>query len=85
MNTTVMAINPATVKAHQNYTAKRGYGFPILSDPGSETVADYKCLKATGKGVLRTVYAIDPRGTVIFAERGNADLDDVKNRIESMT
>ena len=78
----VLAINPASVKSHQNYCSKKGFNFPILSDPGGSTVAAYKCQGAIGKGVKRTVYALAPDGTVIFAERGQADLSQVMEAIK---
>ena len=34
---------------------------------------------------MRTVYAIDPNGKVIFAERGQAALADIMNIIEAET
>lgn len=83
LNANVLAINPASVTSHENYCNKKGFNFPILSDPDSKTVAAFKCLKDTGKGVQRTVYAADPEGKVIFAERGQADyktiMDVIKN------
>lgn len=80
----VLAINPASVKAHQSYSAKMGYSFPILSDPGGRIVAAYKCQPETGKGVIRTVYGLDRTGTIIFAERGQADLNEVLAAIRSL-
>lgn len=82
-NTQVLAINPASVKSHQNYSEKMGFNFPILSDPDAKVVDEYKAAKSGGKGVLRTVYALDPKGRVIFAERGHADLDKVLDTIRS--
>ncbi len=82
MGTKILAINPASVTSHQNYCDKKGFGFPILSDPEAATVAAYDCSKGSGKGVQRTVYAVNPKGRVIFAERGMARLDDVRAAIE---
>jgi peroxiredoxin Q/BCP len=79
----VLAINPASVKSHQNYSEKMGFNFPILSDPDRKALTEYKAAKADGKGVLRTVYALDPKGRVIFAERGHADLNKVLDTIKS--
>ncbi len=78
-----MAINPASVTSHQNYAEKKGFNFPLLSDPGEIVVAKYKCQKSTGKGVIRTVYALAPDGKVIFAERGHADFDKVLETINA--
>ena len=83
MNTTVLAINPASIKSHRNYCDKKGFGFPILSDPEREVVGAYDCRKTLLKGVTRTVYAIDPTGKFIFAERGQADLQDVMKAIKA--
>ncbi|UCG62864.1 MAG: peroxiredoxin family protein [Candidatus Zixiibacteriota bacterium] len=81
-NTQVLAINSASPSSHKNYAAKKGFGFPILSDPGEKVLAAYNSQKAGGKGVLRTVYAVDPQGKVIFAERGQASYDDILAVIE---
>jgi peroxiredoxin Q/BCP len=84
LGTKVLAINPASVKAHQNYCNQKGFRFPILSDPEREVVAAYRCQKEEGKGVLRTVYAIDPDGKVVFAERGHADYNVIMDTIRSL-
>ena len=76
-NTFVMAINSASIKAHLNYCSNKGFSFPILSDPGEVILAKYKSQKEEGKGVLRTVYAINEEGKVVFAERGQASYDDI--------
>jgi len=74
-------VNPASLKSHQTYCERKGFGFPILSDPGGEVTARFQCRKPSGKGVLRTVYALDTEGKVIFAERGQADLGKVSQLI----
>jgi peroxiredoxin len=79
----VLAINPAPVSSHKNYTARKGFGFPVLSDQGEKVLADYRSQKIVGKGVLRTVYALDPDGKVIFAERGHADYNEILKIIQS--
>ncbi len=77
MNTLVLAINPASVTSHISYSAKKGFSFPILSDPDGKILKAYLAEKPEGKGVLRTVYALDGDGKVIFAERGMADYKDI--------
>ena len=79
----MLAINPASVTSHRNYSEKKGYSFPILADPGEAVVAEYLCQKPAGKGVLRTVYAVDKGGSVIFAERGHASFEEILDRIKS--
>ncbi len=79
----MLAMNPASVQSHRNYSEKKGYAFPILSDPGETVLAKYKNQKLRGKSVLRTVYAINPKGTVIFAERGHASYDAIMDIIKA--
>lgn len=73
----MLGINSASVTAHQNYCSKKGFSFPILSDPGEVVLAKYKSQKEEGKGVLRTVYGLNEEGKVVFAERGQASYDDI--------
>lgn len=70
MNAEILGINPASVKSHDNYCAKKGFGFTILSDPGKKTATGYEAVKAFGKLIQRTVYVISPEGKIIFAEQG---------------
>lgn len=85
VNTRVLAVNSASAAAHKSYCEEKGFGFPILSDPGEQVLAMYKSQKPEGKGVIRTVYALDPAGRVIFAERGQASFDAVIEKIKSMS
>ena len=65
-----MAINPATVEAHDKYCERKGFSFPLLSDP-DRTVADkFQALKSNGKSIQRLVYVVGPEGNIIFAEEG---------------
>lgn len=69
LNGEVLASNPASVKSHENFAQRQHYLFPILSD------ADHTMAKAYGVDGLfgfnrRTVYIIDKKGVVQFAERG---------------
>jgi peroxiredoxin Q/BCP len=84
MGATVLAINPASVTRHKKWADKMGFGFPILSDPDGTTAAAFGCRKSPRGGVLRTVYAIDPEGKIIFAERGHAELEQVKATISAL-
>ena len=45
----ILAINPASVKSHDNYCDKKGFNFTILSDPDKKVLGHYKALKAMGK------------------------------------
>lgn len=78
-----MAINPASVESHDRYCEKKGFGFPILSDTEGTVASAWQCLKTDGKGIERTVYALDPDGRIIFAEQGQADYKDIMACIRS--
>lgn len=73
----MFGINKASIQSHQNYCTKKGFNFPILSDPGEEVTAKFKCQKPEGKGTLRTVYAVDTDGKVMYAERGQGDFEEI--------
>ncbi len=76
-----LAINPAPVEDHKIWSEKLGLRFPILSDPGGKIARAFEAKYPILSLVRRTVYALDPDGTVIFAERGHADLNDVMEAI----
>ncbi len=81
----MLAINSASVASHLNYTGKKNFGFPILSDPGEKVLAAFRSQKPAGKGVLRTVYAFSPDGKIIFGERGQASYDEIIEVIKKLT
>jgi peroxiredoxin Q/BCP len=82
LNTKVLAINSAGVESHQKYCQKKNFNFPILSDPGEKILASFKAQKEKGKGVMRTVYAIDKDGKVISAVRGMGDFKELQKLIK---
>jgi len=64
----VFGINPQDKDSHKNFANKNKLQFPLLVD------ADKKAITAYGaKGMLmttRTVYGIDKKGIIVFAQRG---------------
>jgi len=76
-----MAINPAKVESHTKYCTTKGFGFPILSDSDMTVVKAFGCRNALTGGVSRTVFALDTKGKIIFAERGQASYEDVLTAI----
>ncbi len=79
----ILAINPASVKSHDNYCDKKGFSFTILSDPDKTVTGHYEALKALGKLVQRTVYVIGPDCDIIFAEKGMPADDEILTAIEN--
>jgi len=69
-DTIVFGVNPANEAKHAQFVAKYQLPFPLLVDVGSRIAADYGCSALFGLLVRRTVYVIDRRGRVIFAQRG---------------
>lgn len=68
-------VNFAKVESHRRYAEKLGLPFPLLSDPGRETIGAYGALKSDGKKIQRTVVLVDRDGSVVFAARGQPDAD----------
>ena len=78
----ILAVNPADLDAHRRWAAMLGLQFPILSDPNLAMAKAYAAKLPVLPIVMRTVYAFDPDGRVIFAERGQADLKHVLETIK---
>jgi len=66
----ILAINPASVKAHDSYCSKKGFGFPLLSDPDKSVTREYGALMPGGTRVQRSVYVVGPDRKIIFGEKG---------------
>jgi thioredoxin-dependent peroxiredoxin len=74
-NTLVFGVNPAKVATHAKFRDHHKFPFPILSDPGQRTGADYRA-----KGLFvprRTVYLIGPDGVIRYARRGKPEPEEV--------
>lgn len=78
----VLAVNPADPDAHRRWAAMLGLQFPILSDPNLAAAKAYRARLPVLPVVYRTVYALDPNRRVIFAARGQADLNTVLETIK---
>jgi peroxiredoxin Q/BCP len=69
-DTLVFGVNPASEVKHAQFAAKYRLPFPLLVDTGSRIAAEYGCSMLFGLLIRRTVYVIDRRGCVRFAQRG---------------
>lgn len=56
--------------SHDTYCDRKGFTFPLISDPDRKVTEAYEALKLSGRLVRRTVYVIGPDGVIIFAEKG---------------
>lgn len=63
-------INPASTEKHLDFVTKKGFTFPILSDPGRKVAASYGAVKLLGKVIQRSVFVVGKDGKVIFARTG---------------
>lgn len=69
-DTIVFGVNPANATKHTQFVEKYRLPFPLLVDTGSKIAADYGCSALFGLLIRRTVYVIDKKGRVVFAQRG---------------
>jgi thioredoxin-dependent peroxiredoxin len=66
-NTKVFGVNPADQKSHAAFVKKQGYQFPLLVDVDKKVAKEYG---TDGMMIARTVYVINPKGSIIYAKRG---------------
>ena len=74
-NAMILAVNNNTVEAHQAYCKKRGFTFPLLSDPDLRIARAYGAEK--GGRTSRTVVVIGPDGNVVFHRSGMPTDDEI--------
>jgi peroxiredoxin Q/BCP len=70
----IFGVNPQGAKKHDHFRQKFKLPFPLLVDHGQRVAALYH---ANGLIVKRTVYLIDPKGIIRFAQRGMPSPQDV--------
>jgi thioredoxin-dependent peroxiredoxin len=67
-NAKVFGVNPANGDSHRKFIKRYGFQFPLLIDEDQKTAKLYGC--GSWPMVKRTVYVIDPQGTVIYVKKG---------------
>jgi peroxiredoxin Q/BCP len=65
--TVVFGVNPQSAGSHTKFRQKFQFPFPLLVDPGQHVASLYH---ANGLIIKRTVYRIDTKGVIRFAQRG---------------
>ena len=72
----VLGVSRDSIKSHQNFCAKQGFGFPLVSD-GDEALCDAFDVihekNMYGKkvlGIVRSTFLIDPKGRLAAEWRG---------------
>jgi len=74
-NAKVFGVNPGSIDSHRKFAANHAFQFPLLFDEKQTVAKLYGC--AAWPMVKRTVYVIDPQGTVIFAKQGMPSNDEI--------
>lgn len=64
----LLAISPQGLESHEAFTAKYGFGFPLLADIDKQVGAAYGILGPLGF-YRRSVFVVGPDGVVRYAHR----------------
>jgi peroxiredoxin len=69
----VLAISPQDVASHEQFAAKHGFKFPLLSDTDKKVAQAYGTLGPLGF-YRRSVFVVDGEGVIRYAHRAIAGL-----------
>ena len=67
----VLAVSPQGVPSHEDFSARHGFGFPLLADTDKAVAGAYGALGPLGF-VRRSVFVIDAAGTIRWLHRAIA-------------
>ena len=77
LNTEVLAINQESVNSHAGFCDSSGLKFSLLADPSKKVCKVYKTVMLGGFWVDRTVYILDKKGIIRYAQRGKPAVTEV--------
>jgi thioredoxin-dependent peroxiredoxin len=68
----VFGVNPGEADSHAAFAQKFGFEFPLLTDRGGVVARNFKAAVQTPVKtlILRSVYLVNPEGTIRLANRG---------------
>ncbi len=69
----MIGISPQSVESHNEFSCKRGYGFPLLADEDKKVGESYGVVGPIGF-YRRCVFVIDSAGIIRYAHRAIAGL-----------
>ncbi len=69
----VFGISPQSVESHDEFSCKRGYGFPLLADTDKKVGEAFGVLGPLGF-YRRSVFVIDAKGAIRYVHRAVAGL-----------
>ena len=67
-NAKVFGVNHADGDSHRKFVKRYGFQFPLLIDEGQKAAKLFGC--DSWPMVKRTVFVIDPQGTVVYVKQG---------------
>ena len=70
MESTILGINPGSMNSHKKFSAKHSFNFPILVDTDRIVAAQYGALKENGTSIQRSVFIVDQKGKLTYAQQG---------------
>lgn len=73
LGATVLGISAQDVESHERFSAKHGFGFPLLADTKKEVASMYGTLGPLGFP-RRSVFIVDGEGIIRYAHRAIAGL-----------
>jgi peroxiredoxin Q/BCP len=73
LNAQVLGISAQSVASHDAFSAKHGFGFPLLADTDKKVAEAYGTLGPLGFP-RRSVFVVDGAGTIRYAHRAIAGL-----------
>lgn len=82
-NTRVFGVNPGDMKSHKKFIDKHRFQFLLLIDEDRAVAKRYGC--DGWPMIRRTVYVIDPEGTIIYAKRGKPTTKELLEAIPQKT
>lgn len=78
-----IASNPASLESHQKFAARQNYQFPLLEDKNKTMAHDYGVIGHFGM-INRTVYIVDGKGVIRFAQRGMPSTSDLLQALKKI-
>ena len=69
----ILAISPQDVASHERFACREHLAMPLLADTGKDVARAYGVLGPLGF-YRRSVFVIDPEGTIRYAHRGLSGL-----------
>ena len=70
LNAEVFGVNSGSLNAHQKFSDRNAFDFPLLVDEHGTVTEAYRARKTPLGGTARTVYIVDKQGIIRYAKRG---------------